>query len=312
MTERNRDLFDSKNLKDLPPPFQFLQQEENESDSFLISFPSFRLPYVADCLRYHHLTYHVRDGVCFGFIDHNIYDTGSLKSSDDIKEKFLQELRAFSLRQFDYECWHSSISCASVRSFNCSTTTTNRDNSIYPPLLAPSPIIIPLLSLEVSLLHDVIKTRLWYCKKLKEEENQRLEEMARRINPFVRRACQEGEGKKCFFRLSTHSPKDVPPRPRSEKGAPPLPKCCAEKAMDIIDVLQRSERVLTDLYTTTRLPSLENRPVCLILCPWKDLSGGFEFRCFLFGGTLRAISQVLIFFFFLFLSLSFPSFSSFS
>ena len=76
---RNRDLFDSKNLKDLPPPFQFLQQEENESDSFLISFPSFRLPYVADCLRYHHLTYHVHDGVCFGFIDHNIYDTGSLK-----------------------------------------------------------------------------------------------------------------------------------------------------------------------------------------------------------------------------------------
>jgi hypothetical protein len=210
--------FDSRNLHSHSP---FLTSEGN-----ILTFPTSRLPYIASCLAYFGFPFTVSHPNVIVSITFNPFESNNNNGGetlvdgdqlDNVKKRLLQELRAFSLRQFDYETWLSSVAaCNLVSTIPLISNILESQHSPlhYNPLLSPTIQILPLLSAEVMTLRNAIKEKLWYCKPFSPNLQLQLQNIAARLHPHIRQICEEGSGF-CFFRLSSHSPKDVPSLPFS-------------------------------------------------------------------------------------------------
>ena len=183
-------------------------------------------------------------------------------------EYLIQQLRIASLWSFNFEEWYPGV--ASVSSV---TNITLREYNIIPDVC-----FIPLNAEKITFIRRCLKKKLWYVSPFSSEEKERIEELERYITERMTRF-SNGKFDEFFFRMSGHSPKDVPLSLKVKDGK------------DVMNLMLRSGRILIDLDMLRKF-LIRAKYQNIILLPWNsNMNSEMEFRCFVYEGVLTAISQ---------------------
>jgi len=183
------------------------------------------------------------------------------------KEELIFQFRYNHLWKFTYEEWFYHLAGIQIR---------DKEGLSYVPI--PQDVtFIPLTEDEIDLLKKLtLKNTMFTSSTKTEAEAQQYNKLSQKITTHLPSSLSSSG---FFIRLSTRSPKDVP------KSILPC-----QNAADVLFLLSRSERCFLDLELhkkiLTKLKYLQ-----IVVLPWIEIPLALEFRCFVKGHKLNAISQ---------------------